>query len=335
MLNIQPKKGFVNTFSQDFFENFYKKNLFSKPFCTDDLGIGSHSKKNKALKMRYVQHNNFNSIRWLVFDVDRSSSCYDWEDLHAPPPNFTVTSLENGHSHLFYALEVPIHKNFNSAQAPLMYTASVEYSIMLKLKSDPSYVGFLSKNPLNKNWFTQYFMPYLYTLDWLADYLDILANKKLSKEQKNIGLGRNCTLFDDVRLWSYSEIRRKNLFNNLVEWQNIVFHHTLECNLAYFKAPLHESECKAIAKSIAKWTYRRFSSEGFSQFQRKAAEKCNKIKKNTAEKRNNEIIEYYLVNNSVKYQDLANKFNVSLRTIKSLHLKKIVKNKQQILNFDG
>ena len=49
--------------------------------------------------------------------------------------------------------------------------------------------------------------PELYTLDWLADSLDLsAANDK--EILPDYGLGRNCTLFDKTRKWAYRAIRQ-------------------------------------------------------------------------------------------------------------------------------
>ncbi|EOJ6189379.1 Rep protein, partial [Shigella sonnei] len=46
-----------------------------------------------------------------------------------------------------------------------------------------------------------------YTLDELADYLDLSASARRSID-KHYGMGRNCHLFEMTRKWAYRAIRQ-------------------------------------------------------------------------------------------------------------------------------
>lgn len=81
---------------------------------------------------------------------------------------------------------------------PLKYAAAVENALRKKLDADTGYSGLLCKNPNHGHWKIAVWQPELYTLDWLADFLDLNAanNKEIVADY---GLGRNCTLFDKTR----------------------------------------------------------------------------------------------------------------------------------------
>ena len=104
--------------------------------------------------------------------------------------------------------------------------------------------------------------PELYTLDWLADSLDLsAANDK--EILPDYGLGRNCTLFDKTRKWAYRAIRQG--WPAYDQWLQACHERAGAYNLQ-FPVPLDENEVDCIAKSIAKWTYSNFSSDSFLNY---------------------------------------------------------------------
>ena len=125
-----------------------------------------------------------------------------------------------------------------------------------RLKADRGFAGLLTKNPLHPHWQNEFWTEHEYTLDELADYLDLKGHPLRGSEVS--GLGRNCELFDSVRQWSYKAIREFWAPNYKRDWNSAVYDHVEALN-AQFKVPLPVSEVKAIAKSIANWTYREFT----------------------------------------------------------------------------
>ena len=74
-----------------------------------------------------------------------------------------------------------------------------------KLKSERSFAGLLTKNPLHPHWQNKFWTEYEYTLDELADHLDLKGHPRRGKQCS--GLERNCELFEEARKWSYKAIR--------------------------------------------------------------------------------------------------------------------------------
>lgn len=316
MLNILENPKSVNPqFANSIISSFYE-HLYSKPACTDSLGFLGHEKKKIAIKYNYIQHNNPNSVYWLVFDVDRSSAHYDFNDLHAPAPNIAVMNPENGHCHLFYGLELPVHKNFSSNTAPLKYAATIERALLFTLNSDPSYANFLCKNPLSNKWVVYFYQNILYSLDWLADSLDLKYYRLPKSDPIQSGLGRNCSLFDTVRPWAYSKIRDKAVNNSFSNYLSAVIGFTDVLNTQMFQAPLPHQEVKSIGKSIAAWTWRHLSEKGFSEYQRMAALKGREIAQRKAESRDIQIRMFKGNNPEMSNRAIAKAFNVNEKTVR-------------------
>jgi len=77
------------------------------------------------------------------------------------------------------------------------------------------------------------------------------------------GLGRNCTLFDKTRKWAYRAIRQG--WPEFDQWLQACYERANAYNLQ-FLSPLDENEVSGIAKSIAKWTHKKFTGESFLNY---------------------------------------------------------------------
>jgi hypothetical protein len=247
--------------------NFIDK-LPKKPYSTDDYNYGMKPrKKENALKLRYLQPNGPTHRHWLTFDVDRkNSSAVDWYDLDCPAPNITIKNPENGKAHLIYALETSVRTAPDGSMKALKYAAAVEAGLTFKLKADLGYNHVLLKNPAHDHWVTNVWHDDFYTLDELADWVD-LPSIDLRKKAANeaFGLGKNCILFENLRQWAYMAIRRSG-FPEYDVWLNMCIDHAEKTN-GCFTEPMGFNEIKATARSVARWTHGRFTKAGFSAIQ--------------------------------------------------------------------
>jgi len=234
-----------------------------KPYFTDELQYGLRiAGKERALLARYIQFNQPHAQYWLCFDVDRPGAAIDWSDRNAPAPTLTIMNKANGHAHLLYALKTAVRTAPDGKIKPLKYAAAVESALREKLDADVGYSGLICKNPNHDNWQIAVWQPELYTLDWLADSLNLKsANDKTILP--DYGLGRNCTLFDKTRKWAYRAIRQG--WPAYEQWQLACYERANAYNLQ-FSSPLDENEVHGIAKSIAKWTISRFTADCFSEY---------------------------------------------------------------------
>ncbi|HFO5037215.1 TPA: replication initiation protein, partial [Escherichia coli] len=221
------------------------------------------SGKGRALLARYIQQNQPHAQFWLVFDVDREGAAIDWSDRNAPAPNITVKNPVNGHAHLLYALNIAVRTAPDASVKALKYAAAVERSLCEKLCADVNYSGLICKNPFHLEWLVMEWREEAYTLDELADYLDLSASARRSID-KHYGMGRNCHLFEMTRKWAYRAIRQG--WPEFSQWLDAVIQR-VEMYNASLPVPLSPAECRAIGRSIAKYTHRKFSPEGFSAVQ--------------------------------------------------------------------
>ncbi|ENG6279478.1 TPA: replication initiation protein [Yersinia enterocolitica] len=243
--------------------DLFNNRLPNKPYFSDDLHFGVRiAGKERAILAKYIQFNQPHAMFWLGFDVDRLGAAIDWSDRNAPAPTMTITNPENGHAHLLYALKTSIRTAPDGKMKPLKYAAAVENALRKKLDADVGYSGLICKNPNHGHWKIAVWQPELYTLDWLADSLDLnAANDK--EIVIDYGLGRNCTLFDRTRKWAYRAIRQG--WPKYNTWLVACCERArgYNMNLAY---PLDESEVLGIAKSIAKWTHSNFNKIAFEEY---------------------------------------------------------------------
>ncbi|HDQ6897429.1 TPA: replication initiation protein [Escherichia coli O174:H8] len=262
---------------------YFDENLPHRPYHTDDLAFGLRiSGKGRALLARYIQQNQPHAQFWLVFDVDREGAAIDWSDRNAPAPNITVKNPVNGHAHLLYALNIAVRTAPDASVKALKYAAAIERALCEKLGADVNYSGLICKNPFHLEWQVMEWREEAYTLDELADYLDLSASARRSID-KHYGMGRNCHLFETLRKWAYRAIRLG--WPDYERWLEAVIQRVEMLN-SQLPVPLSEAECRAIGKSVAKYTHRKFSPEGFSAVQAARGRKGGKANssKNQADK---------------------------------------------------
>jgi len=252
----------------DFFNN-----LAYKPYCADDLlyGLQIRSKKT-AIKMQYIQGNQPCMIHYFFFDIDRAEAVMAWHDANLPMPYWTAQTQKNGHAHICYKLEIPLCTSELASQKAISYAAKIQAGLANKLGADVGYSHLITKNPFHPDWRTTFWTERAYTLDYLADFVEL--PKKLSKKQEVSGLGRNCTLFDTVRKWAYKAVRDYLHHHSSLTWEKAVLTH-LEALNREFKEPLPYSEIKATARSISNYCWKKFSHAGFSEWQSNNAKRAN------------------------------------------------------------
>ncbi len=130
-----------------------------------------------------------------------------------------------------------------------------------RLRADPAYPGFMTKNPLYKGWHT-IIHDRTYTLEELAGYVDLRGIKLF--ERANVALNmetigivpegyRNDTIFHAARQAAYGQVKLCNSRDDLF---NVVMSHCASIN-AYCRPPLANRQLTTIARSISKWCWDR------------------------------------------------------------------------------
>lgn len=234
----------------------------NKPYCSDDLSYGVKVRpKAIALLKRYIQINHPYYTNFLIFDLDSSTAYIDlfYEFVGVPTPNLIIENPINGHAHYIYQLATPIYCTDASKPKPIQYGHAVYTALREVLKADKGYTGLITKNALHEHWRTHLLREEPYTLAQLAERLDLTQHKitKPIAPDDAVGLGRNCCIFHTVRKWAYVEIRkyRGSTYN---AWLQAVVDRCVALN-GEFTLPMNYNEVKGIAKSIARWTWKRDS----------------------------------------------------------------------------
>lgn len=242
----------------------FQDRLPRRPYCTDDFTHGLNVRPAvTALRHRHIQPNAPLEVAWLIFDLDYPGAAFAWEKADLPPPSLTVINPENAHAHLFYGLTTPIGMSEAARDAPIRYAAAVQAAYQAKLCADLGYAGLIAKNPFHDDW-RSIWVQHLYDLGELAEYVDL--PKQRPQHESMLGLGRNCILFDELRAWGYRWVREyKRNDAAAYHWHRAVLGQAEKLNV--FNVPLPFSEVRAIAKSVAKWTWRHFSDDAFSAIQ--------------------------------------------------------------------
>lgn len=224
------------------------------PYCSNDLATGLRIRSAvHALQHRYIQPNRPAERFWMVYDIDRDQGGAAWIG-EVAEPNYTVINQDNGHAHLIYALDVPVITSDAGRLKPLRYAAAIEGAYTHRLGADRSYTGLICKNPIHPGWGLRHGPETAYGLGDLAEYIANIASWRQPSRMINTSLGRNCQLFEALRLWSYRNINR-TAWISYAGWYDACLHqaHTLNA----FPSPLPLPEIKATARSVAKWVWQR------------------------------------------------------------------------------
>ncbi len=264
-----------------------------------------------ALKYKYIQPNDFNSLTFMVFDIDRPT-CLDEirHDRLAPEPTIFVSNPANRHAHLYYLLKTPVHMNRHSSQKAQRLAAVTEIGLAQRLGADFSYVGLLAKNAIHPDWQVLPTIPSAWELSELGEYIDDSVFKTPLKQLPEYQTSRNCILFDSVSKWSYKAIRQG--WPDYDRWYQAVLER-VEMHNRQLKKPLSYAEYKHIAKSIAKWTHANFSKRSFTEWQAKQGAKGGKAKGvSYQEKRNNAVLMHH---QGMSFEKIAKVIGCSPRSV--------------------
>lgn len=228
------------------------------PLASDDLHAGVYRRsRGGAMGRRYIETNPRALSNLLVVDIDHEDAALRtlW-NRQAWWPNAVVENPANGHAHAVWALSEPITRTEYARRKPLAFAAAVTEGLRRSVDGDAGYSGLLTLNPAHDDWDALWCTnDRLYDLDELAEHLTDggympPASWKRTKRRNQVGLGRNCSIFETARTWAYREIR--NHWFDGTGLHDAISAHVNELN-AEFPEPLPASEARAIAASIHRW----------------------------------------------------------------------------------
>ena len=184
-------------------KQFYD-DLPKNPYCTDEKGTCYPRHKKNAIQRAYIQPNHPQFIKWLCFDIDDPNALFAYHDNHLPRPQFTARNPSNGHAHYCYRLTLPVPMWGNAHSKPIEYLQAIYRALALAMGADLSYGGNLIKNP-----FSSLHEIYItgtkpsYTLEELAQSLDLTIPQLQPQADNDDHFGRNCATFHHTRHKAY------------------------------------------------------------------------------------------------------------------------------------
>jgi hypothetical protein len=237
-----------------------------RPYCALEKDQAHIRPLSTALGEPYMQLNPPGAATWLVLDVDRPRAAISWDAAGLPPPTFIATNPDNGHAQMGYALASPVCTSPNGRRHPIRYLAAIEAAYVKAVRADRGFNGPLGKNPLHEQW--KLWEPAnapRYELSVLAEYVHELPTW-LPRKREASGLGRNCTLFDDLSRWAYRSVRSSWRAGGEEQWRAVVWDKADVMNTG-FPVPLPGPEVRRLARSVARWVWRNITPGGFRERQ--------------------------------------------------------------------
>lgn len=262
------------------------------PACSNKKFYGHRRPFALAKKYAYIQANQDTLVRWIIFDVDRKSAAFAWEDAGLPPPTWITINPDNGHAHLCYGLNTPVRTEGKGvSQRPIRYLQNIRHAMCQLLKADAAYSGAITKNPYSSEWKTIWHGT-LYDLGELEEYIpgclsDHSRPTGSERADTEIVFGRNVSLFDATRQWAYRHVMAYQQANgSLDRFQADTLAYVESLNNA-LPEPLPYSEVRHIASSVSRWTARHIGQlrnrESLSNKQRERAQAGAKIRREALE----------------------------------------------------
>lgn len=242
-----------------------------------------------AIRKRFIQANPRRMVNALVVDIDRPSAVMDaLERPHEHPDPSWVIETDRG-AHVGWWLSDPVCRSDYAALKPLRYAARIQEGLVKLLGADPAFTGFITRNPT---------FPALAPGEviWGADTAYELADLRTSTMPRILpkkartarsDLGRNCALFEQGRHEVY-RLNRAMSFPGTDALFRASLSHLLDLNGSIRDdagGPLPVSEVRSIASSMARWTAKNHTAQGFIQHQRIANKKSATARRQETEKK--------------------------------------------------
>ena len=284
--------------------------------ATGRLGSFRRADPETAWNRSHIELNPANGLAVLALDIDDPCAAFDlmnpveWLRPVSIAPNWTVTNLENGHSHAVWTLRHPIHSNPRSRNAPLDLYAALANAYVAATGADRSFNGRLTRNPvyranrLRTNWIRREPCTMRELRDGLPDFRWHPANTP--PESSPSGFSRNLTLARRLAKWAGS-------------WKNAgipVLDHARRLN-AEFDPALSHGEIirwsRSIERSRNRWIRQGRMRRWDSASQKRRNRRSQLVRKAAAAKRN--VLIRAAVRGGASQVVVAERMGVSRRTV--------------------
>ncbi len=268
--------------------------LARKPRCSETKDHSIIRSAARAITHPYIQPNSPVSYARLIFDLDWHqtrhrfhklplrylANTHAWEnELGVPAPNWAALSPDKNSAHICYELKTPVGRHERARIKPQQYLAAIESALAIKLGADEGYTGQLCKNPLHVQWDLYRGPETSRDMHELAEYVELKTTQRLGYNRTVRGeVGRNIFLFDSVRYWAYDNINAYRV-DGVEAWEQSVSVQAERINATSYehmpflagRGLLPASECRAIGRSVARWTWANYGkpklTQAFSELQ--------------------------------------------------------------------
>jgi len=236
------------------------------PRCSDDKTATRIRPREYAIRYPYMQVNRPGMVSWLIFDLDHSNPLI-WEDAWLPAPNLIVRHRATGHSHLYYAIS-PVCTTEKARSKPIQYMKAIYEAMAARLDADTDFhSGPVAKTPGHPWWLTWELHNYVYELGKLADYVELAVSSPWGRRPNidEVSHSRHCILFEQLRFYAYSIVNRARERGTFASFTRLLEAFAYNHNSFYklgFSRNLPLSSLKATVKSVARWTWDRYTGCG-------------------------------------------------------------------------
>ncbi|MFZ3461448.1 replication initiation protein [Vibrio harveyi] len=230
--------------------------------CSDNKTAALIRPRDYAVRFPYMQINRPTLMSWLIFDLDHANP-NAWEDGNLPAPNFIVRDKIKNTSHLFYAI-VPVCISDKGRSKPIQFMKRIYSAMATSLNADESYAGIVAKTPHHPMWSTTELHDYVYELSELAGHVELEYTPPWAKkEAEDMSHSRNCTLFEELRLFAYSIVEHARENSHYEAFKSRLERYAEQQNnfstRGGFESDLSYSEVRATVKSVARWTWDKYT----------------------------------------------------------------------------
>ena len=236
------------------------------PRCSDDKTATLTRPRHYAVRYPYMQINRRDFVSWLIFDLDHSH-LHIWEDVGLPAPNLVVRNRNNGHAHLFYAI-TPVCTSVAARSAPIAFMKAVYAAFAAKLEADTQFhSGPVAKTPGHPWWYTWELHSHVYELGELADHVDLPVASPWGRGPRldEFSHSRHCILFEHLRHYAYSIVNRERVGGSFAGFMRLLeafAHNKNSFARLGFTSDLSYASLRATVKSVARWTWERYTGSG-------------------------------------------------------------------------
>ena len=248
------------------------------PRCSDDKTATKKRPTVYAVRWPYMQVNRPGMVSWLVFDCDHAD-VFRWEAAGLPPPNLVVTNREGRGDgfHLFYAI-TPVCTSEAARSRPQDYMRAIRDRMVELLGADPNYHGGgVTKTPGHPWWHTIELHAHEYSLGELNEYFELPKRERRFGKVPDLSLhhhARHASLFHELRYFAYSIVGGMKeqstydaFYSRLMTEAQRLNNYGSKRGFFDFKrmvphTDLRSSQVRATVRSIARWTWNKYTGDG-------------------------------------------------------------------------